>query len=88
MSSVLDWLADDRDPADLEADLYHSTAVCYDYQSASVIFPYSYTSPQEVAPGIWKIYDPTSGHFFYYSQMMGETCWSDPLNLSVARHQS
>ena len=76
----MDWLEGDRVPVNLEADLYHSTKVCYDYQSVTVSLPYSYTSPQEVAPRIWKVYDSTHGRFYYYNHITGETSWS-PLHI-------
>ena len=60
----------------LEADPYHSTKVCYDYQSVAVSLPYSYTSPQEVGPRICNVYNPTDRRFYYYNQTTGEASWS------------
>ena len=85
MSDDLHWLEDDRISVNLEADLYHSTKVCYDYQSVTVSLPYSYTSPQEVAPRIWKVYHLTHGHFYYYNQITGDTSWSALHNPGATR---
>ena len=63
-------------PVNLDANLYHSTKVCYDYQSATVSLSPFFTSPQEVARKIWKVYDPTHGRFYYYNQKMGQSSWS------------
>ena len=83
-SDDLDRLECDRFPVHLETSPFHPTKVCYDSQSVTANFPFSYTSPHEVAPTNWKPYDPTHGRFYYYNQMIGASSWSPLLNTGAA----
>ena len=89
-SDDFDWLEGDCVPVQLETGPFYSTKVCYDYQSATVSFPYSYMSPQEVARKIRKAYDPNHRRFYYNNQKLGHPppVHCSTLELRRKRHPS